>query len=244
MDHPPHNRTPHDGYSARARLLHWTVALAVIAALALGLWMTRLPAGTEPEVARIFRVYSLHKTLGLSALGLGLLRVGWTVANPGPDPLHPDRKFEIFLARLTHACLSIGMVALPVTGLLHHSAAPGFAPILWPFGQALPFVPADEALALVFRRLHELAGWLLMVALAAHIAGVAKHSLLDRDSTLARMVTGNGTPPPSGPGPNPKPAIATAVLLWGAVIVVGAMTAPEPEGDPFDDFPEDSQPLD
>ena len=42
----------------------------------------------------------------------------------------------------------IGMVLMPLTGWLLHSAAPGgFSRILWPLGQRLPGVPENAALA-------------------------------------------------------------------------------------------------
>ncbi|MGB3316074.1 MAG: cytochrome b/b6 domain-containing protein, partial [Albidovulum sp.] len=149
---------------------------------------------------------------------------------------------ETFLAQMTHWCLWIGILALPLTGLLHHSAAPGFAPILWPFGQTLPLVPADEALALMFRRFHEMSGWLLMAALALHVAGTLKHVLIDRDATLGRMITGNAPPAPSGP--QPRLGIAAALSIWFAIVLVALLTAPAPEADPFDDLPEELFPLD
>lgn len=230
------------GYGAIARLMHWCVALAILATLALGLWMTRLPAETETEVANILRTYSLHKTLGVSACGLAVLRIAWTLFHPGPGPLYPERRLETFLAQVTHWSLWVGMVALPVTGFLHHSTAPGFAPILWPFGQTLPLVSPSEASASIFRTLHELAGWLLMAALALHVAGTAKHALVDRDATLARMVTGNGPLVPRRPGP--RSAIAAAIILWLGLAATALLIAPEPEADPFSDLPEGLEPLD
>lgn len=220
------------GYDGPSRLLHWLTALAILAALALGLWMTGLPAESEDEVAIVFRGYSLHKTLGVAALALGAAHILRALTHPGPGPLHPRRRTETFLARLTHRILWLGMLALPVTGLLHHSAAPGFAPILWPFGQTLPLVPADEALALIFRSLHEVAGWLLMAALALHVAGTMKHMLIDRDATLARMIRGTG---PAVPRVRASRAAAVAaVALWTAVLAAGLLTAPRPDPDPFD----------
>lgn len=220
------------GYALPARLLHWLTAVAIFAALGLGLWMTRLPAETEAEVATVFRAYSVHKTIGIAALALGMALILWVMLRPGPGPLHAERMMETFLARLTHRLLWIGLLTLPVTGLLYHSAAPGFAPILWPFGQALPFVPADEALALAFRNLHEAAGWLLMAALALHVAGTMKHLLIDRDATLARMTTGSGPSVPPA-----RRAILTALIalaLWTATLTASWLTAPLPEPDPFD----------
>lgn len=228
---PPRAEQRH-GYELSARVLHWLTALAIFAALGLGLWMTRLPAETEAEVATVFRAYSVHKTIGVVALALGAIRILRAIVRPGPGPLHPERVVETFLARLTHRLLWIGLLALPATGLLYHSAAPGFAPILWPFGQALPFVPTDEAPALAFRNLHEAAGWLVMAALALHIAGTMKHVAIDQDATLARMTTGIG--PSVAPARRAILTALIAIALWAAALTASWLTAPQPEPDPFD----------
>ncbi|MCU9848731.1 cytochrome b/b6 domain-containing protein [Defluviimonas sp. WL0024] len=219
------------GFGRAARAFHWLCALAIVAAAALGLYMLRLPAGSETEVAAVYRAFSAHKTLGIVALALILARLGWTLRHPGPGPLHPARRVETFLADLVHWILWGAMLALPVTGWLHHSAAPGFAPILWPFGQSLPLVSADEARALEWRTLHRAASWLLYGALALHILGALKHALVDRDATLARMVTGNG--PPVAPARAGRYAAILAAALWTATIAVSLRLAPEPEPDPF-----------
>lgn len=231
---PPASPSGRHGYGRTARALHWLSALAILAAIGLGLTMTRLPATDEAEVARVFRAYSFHKTIGLGVLGLTLVRIAWTLRHPGPGPLHPGRRVETWLARLVHLTLLGTLVVLPVSGLLHHSAAPGFAPILWPFGQALPLVPADERLALIFASVHRFAGWLLFAALALHVLGAAKHQVIDRDATLRRMVTGVGpaVPPAGHAGTAPLAAAA----LWATTLLAGLLLAPAPEPDPFDAF--------
>ena len=93
---------PRHGYGRMARLLHWAIALLIAAAIYLGLTMTDLPATDEAEIAEVFRTYSLHKTIGVAVLALALIRILWTLARPGPGPLHPERRIETFLARFTH----------------------------------------------------------------------------------------------------------------------------------------------
>ncbi|MBD3765988.1 MAG: cytochrome b/b6 domain-containing protein, partial [Rhodobacterales bacterium] len=41
---------------------------------------------------------------------------------------------------------------------------------------------------------HGLFAWVLIGAIALHVAGALKHALIDRDGTLARMVTGRAGP--------------------------------------------------
>ncbi len=229
------------GYGPAMRLLHWLVAALLVAVAWRGLTMVRLPAATEADAAAVFAAYSLHKTVGLAALALILLRLAARLLTSGPGPLHPERKVELFLARLTHLTLWGAMILLPLSGWLRHASAPGFAPILWPFGQHLPGIPADESFSQLMQTFHRLAGWVLAAALSLHLLGTLKHLLVDRDATMARMTTGRGpyAPPAAGAW---MPALA-ALGLWALVALVALRTAPAPEPDPFDALPEGFAPL-
>ncbi|MCB2137158.1 MAG: cytochrome b [Rhodobacteraceae bacterium] len=229
-----------NGYGLAARVLHWLTALAILAAIALGLIMTNMPAETEADVARLFQAFSIHKTIGVTALAIAVLRIFWTFRNPVPGPLHPERRVETWLARLVHGLLWIGLIALPLTGWLYHSVAPGFAPILWPFGQSLPFVAPNDVAAPTFRAIHGMAAWFILAIIALHVLGALKHVVIDKDATLARMTKGTG---PAVAPAQAAPAIAVmALAIWIAVIVLAVLTAPEPETDPFAPF-DDIAPL-
>jgi polyisoprenoid-binding protein YceI len=89
-----------------------------------------------------------------------------------------------------HWLLYAGMVLAPVSGLLHHAASTGFAPIWWPFGQDLPFIPKNEELAHLFGLGHFVAAAMIGLALIGHIGGALKHAVIDRDQTLRRMTAG------------------------------------------------------
>ena len=57
----------------------------------------------------------------------------------------------------------------------------GFAPILWPFGQGLPFVPQSETVAQVAGAVHWVFTKVMAAAILLHIAGALKHHFVDRD---------------------------------------------------------------
>lgn len=237
---PRHHGT--HGYGATARILHWLVALLLAGVALRGLSMVSLPAGTEAEVAAVLAAYSTHKTLGVAAFAIILLRLLWVTLSTAPGPLHPERPLETFLGRTTHLVLWGAMLALPLSGLVRHSAAPGFAPILWPMGQALPGVPADEGLSLVARNIHAWSAATLGLAVLLHLAGVLKHVVLDADATLARMTTGRG--PYAAPARGRLWPSAFALLIWSGVIAGAVATAPAPELDPFFDDASEFVPAD
>ncbi|WP_236638362.1 YceI family protein [Mangrovicoccus ximenensis] len=114
------------------------------------------------------------------------------------------------------------MLLAPLSGWIGHAATEGFAPIWWPFGQSLPFVPKNPDLAAMSESLHAVFVWVLLGAVALHVAGALKHHLIDRDGTLRRMLPGRGneTVPPARHSPAPA---AAAAAVWVIAIAIGTL---------------------
>ncbi|WP_225029689.1 cytochrome b, partial [Xinfangfangia pollutisoli] len=203
-------------YGALARSLHWLTALLILANIPLGLIAERLPYDTSQALAQKAWLFSLHKTLGVAVLLLALARIVSALLQPHPVPVHPDRRLETFLAALVHWLLYICLVMLPLSGWVHHAALDGFAPILWPFGQGLPFVPKSEALAALAGATHWLFSKLLIATLALHILGAVKHALIDRDGVLARMALGRPAGKPGARAPQRGPFYGAAAIFVAA----------------------------
>lgn len=217
-----HN-SPHR-YGAVARALHWATAALILPALALGWWAERLPYGTSAELAWKAQVFSVHKTLGVAALAVGVLRILWALGQVRPAPVS-GKVPEVWLAGLVHGLLYAALVLVPLTGWVHHAATEGFAPILWRFGQGLPLVPKSESVAAVAGVAHWVFGNLLIAALALHIAGALKHVVLDRDGTLARMLRGRAV---AGQGAHPRGAVLGAVAVWAMAVGAAVALMPAP----------------
>ena len=136
------------------RVFHWAIALLIPTAIVLGVIAHGLAYDTDAALARKALLFSLHKSVGLTILAVALARIAWALSQPRPRPLHPDRRAETFLAGLVHWLLYGSLVLVPMLGWATHAATEGFAPIPWPFGQSLPFVPRDPALAETLATLH------------------------------------------------------------------------------------------
>jgi cytochrome b561/polyisoprenoid-binding protein YceI len=201
-------------FGAVARALHWLTALLILTAIPLGLYANSLPYDTGAALAAKAQAFSLHKTLGVATLVVALARILWAVTQPRPVPLHPERQAETALAELVHWMLYVSLVAVPVSGWVHHAATDGFAPILWPFGQDLPLVPTSDTVAASAASLHWVFTKLLAAAILLHIAGALKHHVIDRDATLRRMLAGAEGPPaiPQTPRHGLWPVVAALVL--------------------------------
>jgi cytochrome b561 len=174
-------------WGAVTRLFHWGMLLLFVGMLSVGFYMTDLPLGPGK-----LRIYALHKSIGLTLLGLAALRLLWRLGERRPTPA-PMPAWQERLAGATHALLYLLMFVIPLSGWLFNSAA-GF-PLQWFHLVNLPaLAPADPGLKALARTIHG-AGVLLLIALAAlHAAAALKHHFIDRDRTLAAML-----PLPGGP---------------------------------------------
>lgn len=157
---------------------------------------------------------SWHKTAGVAAFAVALLRIVRAVAQPRPVPLHPDRRWQVRAAAAAHGTLYLGPLGVPLSGWIQHAATEGVAPILWPLGHDLPLVPKSGTVAQIAAAAHRVFAALPAGAILPHVAAAARHALVDRDATLARM--GRGARAPTDPGPRPAPgeaAVAAAAAL-------------------------------
>lgn len=212
-------------YGRIAQCLHWLTAALILSMLALGLWMTDLPTDDQAEVARAVFYYSLHKTLGIATLVVVLLRIGWAIVSVHPGLLNADRRMEAFAAAAVHWVLYGAILLMPLSGWGQHAALAGAAPIWWPaaldLGQGLPLIPVSVTLSQAFGIVHEALSWLIIGAVALHVAGALKHAVIDRDDTLRRMLPLGRAPttvPPAAQPARPGPFAAAALLF---VIVIG-----------------------
>ena len=150
-----------------ARLLHWTSAVLMLAALPIGLFVTVLsPSPERGDFA------AAHNGIGLAAFGLLWLRL--LVQRASPGPASPN-----VAARLNKLALYLLIAALPVSGLALASAAG--APVLGlHLPQGVPLPPA--------RALHQWLSALFAAAFAAHAGAVVWHHFALRDRQLIRRM--------------------------------------------------------
>ncbi|TCL09176.1 cytochrome b561 [Shimia isoporae] len=212
----------HQTYGSVAKTFHWLTALFILSALALGFIAHNAAYENAEQLAFKATLFSLHKTVGLAAFFTAVLRILWAFTQPRPKLLNGNHRVESLAAETAHWLLYGAMVLVPLTGWMHHASTTGFAPIWWPFGQSLPFVPKDPDLASTLGALHYSFMIVLVLTLLAHIGGALKHAIIDKDDTLARMLPGSHPskrPPSAQPG-HVKPATA-AFAVWVLVFAFG-----------------------
>jgi len=223
-------------FGSVTRSLHWLTALLILTVIPLGIVANRLPYDTAGALALKAQVFSIHKTLGVAVFFVAAVRILWALTQRRPVALHPERKAETALAGVVHWMMCISLLSVPVTGWVHHAALAGYAPILWPFGQGLPFGPMSNDVAIVAASLHRVFTKLLIASILLHVAGALKHHLIDRDATLMRMWRGtaaNAAIVHGGHGLAPALVavvvyIAGAGLAWSLVERACVPVAPAP----------------
>jgi cytochrome b561 len=170
-------------YSPVAIALHWLLAIAIVGAFCVGLYMADLPFSPLR-----LKLYNWHKWAGVTILALSALRLLWRLTHRPPADL-PMPAWQARAAHLTHGLLYLLFFAVPLAGWAYSSAA-GF-PIVWFGVLPLPdFVPRDKALAETFKMLHQFAAYGLALLVLAHLGAALKHHFIDRDGLLARMGVG------------------------------------------------------
>jgi cytochrome b561/polyisoprenoid-binding protein YceI len=215
-------------YGSVARTLHWLTALLILTAIPLGLIANGMPYATGEELAAKAELFSLHKTVGIAAFAVALIRILWALTQTRPEPVHPNRRLETLAAELVHWALYLSLVIVPLSGWVHHAATDGFAPILWPFGQDLPGVPTSETVAQTAAAMHWLFTKILAVSILLHIAGALKHVFIDRDHTLARMTRGTNAPErASGAAHARGPALAALAIYAAGAGLAWSMAGSE-----------------
>jgi cytochrome b561/polyisoprenoid-binding protein YceI len=223
-------------YGSVTKTFHWLIALLILSNIALGWIASNLAhqvetGANEALIARASLLFSIHKTTGVVIFFTALARIVWAVSQPKPGLLNGDRGLEARAAQTAHWLLYGSLVAVPLSGWVHHAATSGFAPIWWPLGQNLPFVPKSEPVSEIAATLHFLLQWVMTGAIVAHIAGALKHHVVDRDATLRRMLPGRSSAQPTARQPGHGLPLVAALAIWAATIggasAVGMFDSPE-----------------
>lgn len=174
--HPEH-------FAPLARLLHWGMALLLIAQLFIG-------AGMVASVSESHEwLIHLHKPLGIALLALVIVRLIVRFSTRQP-PLPRDLpEVQKLAAKASHWLLYALMVALPLLGWAMLSAAGD--PIMLTSSLRLPaLIVADPHSFAFLRKAHGYLAYLLFLTVLVHLAAALFHGLIRRDGVLGSMARG------------------------------------------------------
>jgi cytochrome b561 len=171
-------------FTGLQRLLHWLMALAIIAMLFVGVGMVSTIA---PEYLALV---ATHKTLGIAILILVVLRIIVRL-RAGTPPLPADLPEPMKLgARLSHYALYALMLAMPLLGWGMVSASGNPVKLLWGL-QLPPIAPHSDSLFTLLHTAHVILAFAFFALILLHIAAALFHALVRRDGVFQSMAGGS-----------------------------------------------------
>lgn len=171
-----------------AKTFHWLMAFLIITLLIVGNYMHSMPDSMEK-----IELYQMHKSFGLVALMLLVLRLLWRFVNPTPK-LPADMHILLKLgAHGSHFALYALMFAMVMSGWVMSTSSPFAAayPLKF-FGlfEWWDFTGVNEPLNKQAHRVHFFASYGLIAIILLHFFASIKHHFWNKDDILLRMLPG------------------------------------------------------
>lgn len=176
-------RSTSETWGSLSKLLHWGMAALILILFGLGWTGVLLP--TSPIKLDVF---FWHKSLGILALGLILIRIAWRISEPTPR-LPPMPKWQRMAARVVEACLYGLMLAMPLSGWAIQSASQ-FPFKVFGLFPLPPIIEPGKTAKVLAGQIHLTLFWIFAVLLVLHIGAALRHHFLLRDEVLQRMWVG------------------------------------------------------
>jgi len=172
-----------DKYLPTQRTLHWITGLLILGLFAVGVWMRSL-SYYDPwyQTAPIW-----HKEIGIITAILIMLRVIWRIKSGVPKPLSSHKKWEIHLAHLIHMLMYLMIFVIILSGYLIATADNRGIDVFGIF-EVPAVINAIENQEDIAGFIHEWVAYGLIALVVLHVAGALKHHVIDKDSTLKRML--------------------------------------------------------
>ena len=171
-----------DRYSAVSITLHWVMVVLLVAVYAFINLADVFPRGSDAR--NLMKTW--HFMLGLSVLGLVLLRIAVNITKTPPAITPNPPKWQILSAKWMHLALYALMVCMPIAGWFLLSASGKPIPF---FGLQLPaLIAANKELAETIKEIHEAGGTIGYFLIGLHAVAGLYHHYFVKDNTLLRMM--------------------------------------------------------
>ncbi len=166
-------------FTLLSRVLHWLMAILILAMLFIGVAMVS-------SISDYHRLVSIHKPIGALILVLVAIRLINRLLHPAP-PLPAGMPAILRLAAHASHWLLYGlMVALPLVGWGMLSAG-GYPIDLVGSFHLPPILPHSSALYALLRPAHTLLAYLLFATFLVHLGAALAHAFLFKDGVFESM---------------------------------------------------------
>lgn len=171
-----------------SKVIHWITAVAIIAAIFVGLWISILEEGQEGALETWLMLMPIHKSIGLSALVLVIVRFVWlTIFKETPSKLPQQSDFNHKLSQWAHNSLYFLMFSVPLMGWFASMSADAKTEF-WGWFLIPNFIQNSSMSVTVFYWVHYYLSWALVILIVGHIFASLWHHFKLKDNTLKRML--------------------------------------------------------
>jgi len=170
-------------FSGVAMALHWLVGIAVIVT-----WQIAVAAEGAPTLAARGEIMGNHFALGVVIFSLVAVRLIWRLMNPPPAPAAGHAGWERALAKTAHYTMYTLLLVMPLAGWFAMSSFDSPISVWGLFDVPKLPVPVNQALGEQIFEIHAIAGITLLVVIAVHVLATLKHTFVDKDGTIFRML--------------------------------------------------------
>jgi cytochrome b561 len=174
---------PHQArFTVGSRLLHWLMAVMVLAMLFIGAGMAATESG------RYHLLLAIHRPLGIAILILAVIRLVNRLFNRPPPLPQTLPSWQRLAATASHWLLYSLLFILPLVGWGMLSAA-RYPIVMYGPLHLPPLLPHDPLLYARLRALHTVLAYSLFAIFLAHLGAALLHGLIRRDGVLASMAS-------------------------------------------------------
>ena len=175
------------GYGSAAKLCHWLILGLFLFQYVAAAVMLGLPSGGVAGGLSQDAWYNWHKSIGLVALAVAIIRIVVRRAGTLPDWAPVLVPWEQRFIHRAEQFLYGAMIVMPLSGFLYVMAG-GYGVRL--FGAIDLPNPIGEwaGLALVAKYTHIVSAYVLLATICGHVGLVMRHQLVLRDGLLHRML--------------------------------------------------------
>ncbi len=166
-----------------SKVIHWLAAITIFSLFGVGLWMDGLTYYDAWYQTAPF----YHKSVGVLVGLLMVIRMLWMLMAGKPKPLVSHQAWEVTLSKLTHLLLYLLVFAIVISGYLI-STADGRGLEVFNWFQIPALGSLFENQEDIAGEIHEILAFTLIGLALLHAAAAIKHHVIDKDSTLRRML--------------------------------------------------------
>ena len=164
-----------------ARLLHWTMAVLILAMLFIGVGMVTTISTKHQWLLAI------HRPLGVALFVLVILRLCVRLRFKPPTLPADMPAWQQSAALASHWLLYALMLAMPLVGWAMLSAG-GYPIMLGSAWHLPPILPANGELFAWLRMTHRYLAYLLFLTILGHMGAALYHALIRRDDVFPSMM--------------------------------------------------------